>query len=720
MIVARQGTSATTVPEEIADLILGHTRRAALTRINGRWVDFPMSPVAITLLLLIAFAGFGYFAARKLTIVARLQPDKRWDHAGARLREVLVNGLLQSRMVRREWRPGLMHAVIFLGFLSLLVRKLQLIAIGYDESAALPGFAGGLFAGFKDGVEIAVLAACAYALYRRFVQKPVRLEHNREALLILSLIVGIMITDFAFDAFRFALHSATDPGIAHERRYAFAGSALATGLAGLSTPALHAGYQVFYWLQLLLVFAFLVILPMGEHFHIVTALPVLFFRRGRPANVVPTVDLEKEMAADEPRIGVRSIRDLTWKEGLDAFTCTECGRCKDACPTFLTGKPLSLKWVFDDLKRHLLEQRDALVGGKPDDALPALVPAVISDDTLWACTTCGYCEAACPIELEHLPKFYRLRQRRVMMDGEFPRELRGVFDAYEVQSNPWGLDAGTRGDWAAAAGVDILQSTDEARALDYLFYVGSAESFDARGRAIATAFARILQAAGVKFAILGARETSTGECVRRAGNEMLFQQLAATLIATLAEFGVRRIVTCDPHAFNTLRNEYPEFGGHYEVVHHTQLIARLVAEGRIRLRPDFERVIYHEPCYLGRHNGEYEAPRALIRQLTKDAPLEFPLNREKAMCCGAGGARMWMDETIGRRINIVRVEQALPQAPKIIATACPYCAVMMSDGIKALESEAPIATRDIAELVAAAMMLPAPLHAPPGEVTQRA
>ena len=416
-----------------------------------------------------------------------------------------------------------------------------------------------------------------------------------------------------------------------------------------------------------------------------TALPTLYFRRGRPANAVPYVDLEKAMADEGTlAIGARSVRDLTWKEGLDAFTCTECGRCKDACPTFLTGKPLSLKWVNDSVKHHLLEQRKALAADGPADMLPALVPGVISDETLWSCTTCGYCEAACPIELEHLPKFYRLRQHRVMMDGEFPHELRAVFNAYEVQSNPWGLPADSRGDWAAAAGVPILRDAAHAREFDYLFYVGSAESFDVRGQKIAAAFAKVLRSAGVTIAILGPRETSTGECVRRAGNEMLFQQLATTLIATFSEFGIRRIVTCDPHAFNTLRNEYPALGGSYEVLHHTQLIARLLDEGRLRVRRQHERVIYHEPCYLSRHNGEYEAPRAILRAITRDAPLEFDLSRERAMCCGAGGARMWMEEKIGKRINIARVEQALPKAPRVIATACPYCAVMISDGTKAL------------------------------------
>ncbi len=656
-------------------------------------------------MLAFALTGFGVLAWRKLGIVVKLKPEVRWDHPLARLGAVLVNGFLQLRMVTREWKPGLMHAVIFLGFTTLLVRKVQLLVIGYDETFVYPGLAGGLFATFKDIIELAVLAAVSYAFWRRLVQKPVRLERNREALLILSLIAAIMITDFLFDGFRFALRAPADAHIAHERAFAFAGDATARMLSGLATDRLVAGYQGMYWLQMATVLAFLVILPVGEHFHIVTALPALFFRRGGPANRVPSLDLDAIMGASDAsdiKIGVHTARDLSWKDGLDAFTCTECGRCKDACPTFLTGKPLALKWVYDNLKGHLLAQREAIVRGD-DSALPALVGAVIAPETLWACTTCGYCEAACPIELEHLPRFYRMRQHQVLMEGAFPHELKAVFDAYDVQSNPWGLPADTRGDWTRGLGVSVVQTADDVQALDYLFYVGSAESFDPRAQRIAVAFAKILTHAGVRFGVLGRRETSTGECVRRAGNEVLFQQLARALVETLNGLGVTRIVTCDPHAFNTLKNEYPEFGGHYEVVHHTQLIARLMAAGRIRVAPAFERVIYHEPCYLARHNGEYEAPRAILARLTRDAPLEFDLRREKSMCCGAGGARMWMDEKIGRRINVVRVEQALPQRPSVIATACPYCATMMLDGAKALGREADIATRDIAELVADAL-----------------
>jgi Fe-S oxidoreductase len=298
-----------------------------------------------------------------------------------------------------------------------------------------------------------------------------------------------------------------------------------------------------------------------------------------------------------------------------------------------------------------------------------------------------------------------MRQHQVMIAGEFPHELKKVFEAYESQSNPWGLQAGQRGDWADGLGVPTVATAADVAAVDYLFYVGSAMSFDPRGQKIARAFVTILQRAGVRFGILGAREGSTGECVRRVGNEMLFQQLATALVGTFGELGVKRIVTCDPHAMNSLRNEYPEFDGHYELVHHTQLIAELLAQGRIHVNAALQRVVFHDPCYLGRHNGEFDAPRAVLAQLCSDAPLEFGLSREKAMCCGAGGGRMWLEETIGKRINVARVEQALQVSPQTIATACPYCAVMMADGLAVAQPGGPTRSLDIAELVAEALVV---------------
>ena len=658
-----------------------------------------MNAAGITLALVIAFAAFAALAWRKLSIVVALAPEPRFDAPLSRLAHVGRNGFLQSRMIHGDRVPGFAHAAIFGGFLLLLARKIELIAIGYDARFVYGGVAGGVFAAAKDLVELAVLAAVSFGLWRRFVRRPVRLEPNREAVLILALIASIMVTDFAFDAFRFARFAGEDAGIAHEAAWAPVGASLASLVSTLSPATLDVAMAASYWIQMLTVLAFLVLLPVGEHFHIVTALPALYFARGRPANQVPGVDLEEAMAGDgdDVRIGVATAADLAWKDGLDAFTCTECGRCKVACPTFLTGKPLALKWVNDAVKHPLVEQRDALVRNDDAKPLPALVPNVIAEDTLWACTTCGFCEAACPIELEHLPKFYRMRQQRVMIEGAFPHELGIVFDAYESQGNPWALPSDTRGDWAQAAGVPVVSTAEEVRELDWLYYVGSAASFDPRGRRIAAAFARLMQRAGVRIGILGAAEGSTGECVRRLGNEMLFQTLAQSLVATLNGLGVTRIVTTDPHAFNALRNEYPAFGGHYEVVHHTQLIARLHAEGGLDVAGRAERVAYHDPCYLGRHNGEYEAPRRLVAAASRDRPLEFALAGERSMCCGAGGGRMWQEERIGKRVNVERARQAIAAGAGIIATGCPYCATMLEDGLKALGRE-DVAVRDVAEL----------------------
>lgn len=664
-----------------------------------------MGPIAITVVIAAGFAGFCGLAWRKLAIVRALQPEPRWDHVRARLVNVLTLGLLQTRMIGGEPRPGIMHAVIFVGFMTLLVRKVQLLIIGYDPLFVYPGTVGGLYAAFKDFIGLAVTSAVLYGFWRRFVVKPRRLEPNREAILVLSLILAIMVTDFLYDGFKFALLAGNDGGLAHEAAFAFVGGPLGAALAQLPASHLALGYHGFYWIQIATVFGFLLLLPLGEHFHIVTALPNLFFSRFGPANRVPGVDLDAVMNGDgegELKVGARTARDLTWKEALDAFSCTECGRCKDSCPTFLTDKPLSLKWVNDSVKRHLVARRAAILAGN-DDALPPLVGEVIGADTLWACTTCGYCEAACPIELEHLPKFFRLRQHQVLMEGAFPPELKAVFDGYESQGNPWGLPADTRGDWAKGLGVPVVDSPQQAAGLDYLFYVGSAQSFDARGRKVARAFVKILRAANVKFAILGAAEGSTGECVRRAGNEMLFQDLARRLAGTLNGFRVARIVTCDPHAFNSLRNEYPEFGGRYQVLHHTQLLGELLDEGRIPVRAAFERVLYHDPCYLGRHNGVYDAPRRVLRRLCRDEPPEFDLKREKSLCCGAGGGRMWMEERIGARINVLRAEQALARAPALIATACPYCALMLYDGVAQLGAQESVPVRDLAELVAEAL-----------------
>ncbi len=668
-----------------------------------------MNPWIMTLALLASLSGFAYFSHKKLSILFKLQPENRWKNVGSRLKHVLSLGILQTRMLKGEFKAGLMHLVVFYGFSALLIRKIQLFIIGYQPYFTYPDAIGGPYAAVKDFIELAVILAVSYGLYRRIVTKPARLEPNKEAYLILSLIMTIMVTDFLYDGFKFALYADEWPGLAHEQHWAFIGGSLAHAFSGFSDSVLTIGYQLSYWIQIATVLAFLVIIPMGEHFHIVTALPTLFFSNQSTTNIVPKVDLEALFSEDggdeEPKVGIRTAADFSWKEGLDAFTCTECGRCKTSCPTFLTDKPLSLKWVHDGVKHHLLDQRQTIMNSEDAGSeLPALVGDVFSEDTLWACTTCGYCEWSCPIGLELLPKIYGMRQHKVMMDSEFPAELQDAFSNYERQGNPWGLNSATRGDWAKDLDVPLLESAEQAKDLDYLFYVGSGQSFDNRNQKVAVAFVKVLQAAGVKFAILGASEGSTGECVRRAGNEMLFQELAQTLVETLNGYEVTKIVTCDPHAYNSLKNEYPEFGGQYKVYHHTEVIDQFIRNGQIKVNQSFEKVIYHEPCYIARHNNIYDQPRNILASVTKDEPLEFSMNREKALCCGAGGARMWMEETIGTRINSHRVGQALESSPKIIATACPYCTVMMTDGVADHKKEEEIVVKDIAELVADALI----------------
>jgi ferredoxin len=541
-------------------------------------------------------------------------------------------------MIRGEWRPGVMHAAIFAGFLILLFRKLHLIAIGYDEAATYPGAAGLAFATIKDFVELGVLAACGYALYRRLVQKPRRLERNREAIVILSLIVAIMVTDFAFDAFRFARLAGADPAIAAERDFAIVGRALAALAAPLPPWIAAAGYHGFYWLALLLVFAFLVILPTGEHFHIVTALPALYVRRGRPANVVPYVDLERAMADDAGTmtVGARSARDLTWKEGLDAFTCTECGRCKDACPTFLTGKPLSLKWVNDSVKRHLVELRAPLSPTRPTrpcrrwsrrdrrgHALGVhhlrLLRSRVPD------------RARAPSQV--LPAAPAPRDDGRRVPARAARRLLRV----RGPEQSVGLPADTRGDWASRPACRSCATRAHGRArLPLLRRLGRivrrARAEDrrrvrarhARGRrehrgagGAGDVDGRVRAARRERDAVPAARGHAGRDAgrVRRAPDRHLRP--------SCLQHAAQRI----PRVRRPLRRR-PPHAAHRAADRGRPAEASPRARARALPRSLLPR----------RHNGEYDAPRAILRSLVRDAPLEFPLSREKAMCCGAAAA----------------------------------------------------------------------------------
>jgi Fe-S oxidoreductase len=417
------------------------------------------------------------------------------------------------------------------------------------------------------------------------------------------------------------------------------------------------------------------------------------------------LDLEKSEI-----FGIEKALDFTWKDNLDALACMECGRCQDACPAYASGKPLSPKMILFNLEKHLLRERRKLTAGSRDD-LPALVPEVHSEGEIWTCTTCGACMHVCPVEIEHIPKIVGLRRSRVLMESKFPAELGASFRNMETNSNPWGVGFAKRADWAE--GLDVKRVQDHPRP-EYLFWVGCSGSFDEEARKTARAFAGLLRRAGVDFAILGVEEKCCGDAARRLGNEYLFQSLAAETIELFARYGIRKVLTICPHGFNTLKNEYPKLldiapalsdaaKAHFrtvEVFHHTEFLKSLVASGTLKVRPGASGALtYHDPCYLGRHNGILDPPREILGGLTPRKLIELRNHGEHSFCCGAGGGLMWTEESLGRRINHLRSEEVIASGAEACATACPFCQTMLRDALKD-KSREDIAVKDIAVLMA--------------------
>jgi Fe-S oxidoreductase len=463
-----------------------------------------------------------------------------------------------------------------------------------------------------------------------------------------------------------------------------------------------------FWLHLVIVLAFLNFLPHGKHFHVITGLPNVFFRRLPPEARLQKLDLE----AEDARFGAATVKDLSWKEGWDVYSCTECGRCQTHCPTYVTGKPLSHKEVNRTLRHHLGEVGPSLVAlaRAPDaatrEALVAKLPPlteVIPPATAWACTTCGWCETACPVLIENVPRLIDMRRQAVLVDAAFPDEAGRIFKGIETQGNPWGIGSNKRTEWCEDLDLPRASSGEP---FEWLFFVGCAGAFDDRQKKVSRAIVRILREAKVSFAILGDEETCTGDAARRLGNEYLFQTQASALTETLNGHQVKKILVQCPHCLNTIKNELPDFGGRFEVVHHAELIARLVADGK--LRPGAAEglagtaITYHDPCYLARWNGVVEEPRAALRSAGL-APTEMARSGRQGFCCGAGGGQMWLEEKLGSRINRNRVDEAvatLGQAGGVIATGCPFCLTMMKDGIADAGVEESVKAMDVAELVA--------------------
>ena len=595
--------------------------------------------------------------------------------------------VLGQRKLFQRLGPGLMHAAIFWGFLVLFPTIVIAMIGAVSRDATLPWLGHqGWFALLVDVFAVLVLLGVLAAVWIRKVQRPARFEgsHLGEADLILAMIAGIVTTLVLWHAARIAVGLNEWPA-----GWSPVSDAL-SGLFGDGTVT-EVLERVFVWAHVLLILGFLAYLPHSKHLHIVTAAFNVYFGRTGPPGRLEPLDFESE-DEDDLRFGAGTVPDLTWKQTMDTFSCTECGRCQDACPAWATGKELSPKLLIMGIRDHVFAEGPALLRDVGFEPSP-LVPNAVTDDVVWDCVTCGACVEACPVSIEQVDHIVDLRRHLVMVDSRFPSEAEPMLRDVERASNPWGRAQTERADWAAQLGVRVLQPGEPAP--EVLYWVGCAASFDERARTAAESTAKVLQAAGVDFAILGPRESCTGDPARRMGNEYLFQAQAEQNVSTLNEAGVTKIVASCPHCFNTLGNEYGDFGGSYEVVHHTEMIASLVRDGRIQPKVGGDAITYHDSCYLARHNDVRSDPRELVAAVGE--PIEMARSGKKTFCCGAGGAHMWMEER-GGAINEERAREAAATGAETLAVACPFCTVMLDDGVRARGDELRVV--DVSTLIA--------------------
>lgn len=642
--------------------------------------------VLFGLVLTASLIFFIYTASRRWQLMTEGGgADVRWDQIPRRILRVIELGFLQRRMFRDVY-AGLYHMLIFSGFVVLSLRTATLVFEGLFPRAGLPFLPAGPWHGYlllKDLVLITTFAGVALALGRRHLMKKERLDPSFDADIILVAIGGLVATDLLAGAAKFVLYPA------EASLWEPVTGAMAGLLHGKTEVALQTLYTTCWWLHLVIVFAFGNYLPFAKHFHVISALPNIFFSKLAPAGQLKTFDIEK--AAEAEKFGISRIEEFTWKQKLDMFTCTECGRCREVCPTHLTGKPLSPKGFMVDLRRALYTDGplilDAQTGrgdGTAEKKLvdrKALIGGWIDEETIWACTSCRYCESACPVGITYVDKIVDMRRHLVLEKSEFPKEAQTAFNGMERQGNPWNLPSADRDAWTQELSFPVLTMAEAAGGdVEVLFWVGCAGSYEDRGKRVSRSLATLLHRAGVRFAILGKEETCTGDSARRLGNEYLFQTLAQQNVETMKGYGVKKIVTNCPHCFNTIKNEYPDFGATFEVVHGTELVAQLIDEGRITLDQRVESSItFHDPCYLGRHNEVYEAPRDILKAIPGLTLKELPRSRENGLCCGAGGGRMWLDEKIGARINQTRYAEIEAAGTDAVGVSCPFCMVMIGN-----------------------------------------
>jgi len=690
----------------------------------------------LALINLIAFflvLAYGLYLAghvvysRYLFIKLGKKPDVK-DDFGARINLLLENVIFQKKLLKDK-KSGIMHVVMFYGFIILQFGAIELVIKGLSKGFELPfGSAHKYFSLMQEITTFLILAAVGYAFYRRYIEKLKRLKRGFKSGIVLLLISSLMASVLLSLAFE-------QLWLGHEPSgFAPISSVLAIVFSaiGVGQTAGAVLFYVFWWAHLLILLGFAVYVPQSKHAHLLFAPVNVWFKKLDPPGKLTSINFEDET---QEVFGVGKIEDFTQTQLIDLYACVECGRCTSMCPASGTGKMLSPMDLITKMRDHLTEKGAAVTSRTPwmpsfafaqtkanQIAMHAseiaatsegatavyeknLLGDVITEQELWACTTCRNCEDQCPVMNEHVEKIIDMRRYLVMTEGSMPAEAQRALNNIERQGNPWGINRKDRTKWIEGLNGEYeVPTVKQVEEFEYLFWVGSMGSFDLRSQKISQSFVKLMHEAGVKFAILGNEEKNSGDTARRIGNEFLFQQLAQENIALFEGYEVKKIVTCDPHAFNTFKNEYPEFGLQAEVYHHSELLAQWVKEGRLKPTKEVkERITYHDSCYLGRYNEIYDKPRVILEAIPGVEILEMKRSGCDSMCCGAGGGLMWMEEHEGSRVNVTRTEQALEVNPTAIASACPYCLTMMNDGIKTKEKEDEVKTRDVAEILADAI-----------------
>lgn len=648
---------------------------------------------------IVAVGFFIYSCLRLISYLKLAKPENRFDKVGERLKNVLLIAFGQSKLLR-EPIAGVLHFLIFWGFMLFVFAVLEAIIQGFYSAFTLV-FLGPLFSFItivQDIFGLFVIAAVLFSFYRRFIQKVDRLIVDKagslDAAFILTLILIVVLSMFGQNISLVAKNNF----ILETYEMRPISFVLSNYFFTPQTNSADIWYEVFWWIHILTILGFMNFLPYSKHLHIISSIPNVFFAKTKDKrNIVNKLNLEDE---DTESFGASDFEQLTWKQVMDGFSCTECGRCTSVCPAATVGKVLSPRKIIVDIRHRAEEKAPLLLNNVTDGEVieKTLLHNYISDQELWDCTTCMACVQECPVMIEHIDSIIDLRRYLVLSESVFPPTLNPVFKNLETNFTPWAFNAADRAAWTD--GLNIKTMAEDSKC-DLLFWVGCAGSFDERYKKVSRAFSTLLQKANVDFRILGTEEKCNGDTARRLGNEYLAQMLMQENVETLNGYGVKKIVTACPHCYNSIKNEFQQFGGNYEVYHHTEMLEKLIAEGKLKTTTtgEKEKLTYHDSCYLGRYNDIYDTPRNLLQGSQDIELIEMQRNKSRGFCCGAGGGRMFLEDEEGGRINIERTNEALNTDAKTIGTACPFCMTMLSDGVKASEKQNEVSVKDIAEII---------------------